>query len=271
MPEPTENYSKYLECVRETIKQQPSEWTFKRDERYRLVLEHSTAREAQLSYECAEQAMPGIDLREDIRAFAEENDKLGEPGLGYIENYGFSCSPGNGRYFWHAIALLRHIESTLLNRVTIVEIGAGYGGLAFYVRRLAKYFPTIMIAAYIMIDVDAAVTLQNMYMHATNTEAVSINGLDEMRIKLLSSYKHKVVFSAYAFSEFDAEMKAWYEHNLLKSCDHGFMVWNLTEGFYDPKISSKVLGGGVYNFVPQFIHIEPEQPLIRPGQLFVKW
>jgi len=271
-PKPTENYDLYIECVRDNLLLKPEQWTFKSDPRYQLVLEHTTSTEARLSYSCAEIEMAAVpDLRKIMGALAVENDRLGAPEQKTIEDYGFVASPGNGRYFWHAIALLKHIQRCGLSRVNIVELGGGFGGLGFYVRRLETLFPVI-VTSYTSVDVVPVVLLQNRYFDATDTAAVAIDGLDMDQLRAVTTQRGpKVFFSAYAFSEFDAEMRDWYVEHLLPACERGFVVWNFTGGFYNPSVSSKVLGGGVYQFVRQPLSIEPERPLIRDGQLFVTW
>jgi hypothetical protein len=268
-PSPTTNYDRYREALLVACGQQPEQWSFKSDVRYQLVLEHVTHNQ-------------GLQFIDQIRAeyptywdgilavlpeIVRENDRYGTPAVEPCDLLGFPCSPSNFRYLSQAMRLFTHAESLGLQAIHVLELGAGYGGLALYVYRLAHLFPSLFIAAYTTVDLPDAATVQSRMAAALNVPIVSVNGLDEMAIAwaLKRSQASRFLFSAYAFSEFDADTRAWYVEHLVRHCDHGVVIWNFVNGVVG--LDPKILGGPVYQFIDKPLKVERDRPAMYPESI----
>jgi len=268
-PSPTSNYNSYREVLREACGQQPSEWTFKTDPRYQVVLEHVTHNQG---FQFIEQVRVEYetywpDILAVLPEIVRENDRYGVPGTALYEVLGFWCSPSNFRYLSQAMRLFTHAESLGLHEIHVLELGGGYGGLALYVYRLAHLFPSIHIDAYSMIDLPEAAIVQMKMAEVLNLPTESVNGLDELALAwvLDRSQASRFLYSAYAFSEFDADTRDWYAEHLVRHCDHGMVVWNFVNGVVG--IAEKVLGGPPYQFVDKPLKVERDRPAMYPESI----
>lgn len=274
-PEPTSNYTPYRDAVREALEVPPEAWGFKSDRRYRIVLEHDSLAWAREWYAVAAETCTNARrwdaLLDLFPKMVAENDRLGVPPTQPCPPLVFVCSPTNFRYFCHASLVLHHLERLALPAVHLVEVGGGYGGLALYLHRMAPLFPTVL-RSHTILDLPEVATLQTRYTAAVGIPHVrALNGLDEGALAstfLPNDDIPRYFISAFAFSEFDAETRGWYERRVTRHCPHGFIVWNFhvpLEGF------DKTLGGPLYPFVDAPLEVEPERPSTGPGNLVVRW
>lgn len=275
-PQPTSNYTEYRAAVAEAIVQSPQEWTFKSDPRYQRILEHVTPEQGAEFLALVEEEFP--DLCHDV-LFIEMvkvtiglNDQYGSPVRAPSFNGRVECSPSNFRYLYHALRIWQHLEQLGLVDVHFVEVGGGYGGLALYLFALKGFFAP-SLGTYTIIDLPEVAKLQAQYIRAHGWRGVrAVNGLDPAAIDhaLWDTTKDTRYFvSCYAFSEFDAETRAWYEHRVARRCQHGFLLWNLSHSLAGR--AEKSLGGALYPFVDAPLETEPERPTTSPGNLVVRF
>jgi hypothetical protein len=166
------------------------------------------------------------------------------------------CSPSNLRYLHHALLIWRHIiQSGMGHGIDIVEIGGGYGGLALYVQALVSRFPLFVIRSYTIVDLPEAGALQAAYAYELQTAIKPVDGTngDAIRAALPLS-QDRILISAYAFSEFSPEVRAWYERVVIPHCQHGWLLWNMIP---------------VYNFTAMPLTVVDERPLTGPGNKMV--
>ena len=110
--------------------------TFKRNDTYRLILEHVNT-DFGNQYLQAIQSFTQLSL-EDISAFCTINDSIGGP---LTSDYkGLSISPSNLRYIFHSHIILTHLYNLLLPQIDIVEVGGGYGGLCLALHHFAHKY-----------------------------------------------------------------------------------------------------------------------------------
>ena len=260
IPEPTSNYASYRECLKEAAAQEPEAWTFKSDPRYQVVLEHVTQEQGEQFIRQVQTEYPDLwpAVFERLPDIVAENDRYGAPSAAPC-SLGFTCSPTNLRYVSQALRLWTHAYEVGMTRMHVVEIGGGYGGLALYVHRLASLFPTVNLDWYTIVDLPEAVAVQDVMLGALGVPAMTVDGLDEVALAwcLEESKAPKFLFSAYAFSEFDADTRAWYEQRVARRCVHGVVIWNFRYGVHG---FGKVLGGPVYQFVDAPLRVEPDRP-----------
>lgn len=268
-PEPTSNYWAYRQAVQRAIQQTPDQWTFKSDPGYREVLEHVTEEQGIAFREWVEDAMPGMNWVHVIR-LAERNDSVGAPvrPLTFNDRLG-SFSPSNWRYLCHAVKVWQHIDSLGVDEVDVIELGGGYGGLALYVRGLAREFKT-SVRTYIIVDLPEVAALQQKVADALNVDLVAFDGLDSDVLKAIRpGPKPTVLVSSYAFSEFDQDTRNWYAERLVRYCDHGLMIWNFPEPILGA--DGRWYGGPVYPFISQPLTVTDDQPPLYPGHQMVCW
>lgn len=274
-PEPTNNFTDYRAAVAEALTQSPREWTFKGDPRYRRILEHVTPEQGAEFYALIEAEFPGLfdDLqtRRLIESMVYLSDTHGMAELAPLPPHGYLGSPSNYRYLYHALLILRHAESLGLKQYHIVEVGGGYGGLAYFINRFVNRFAS-WPSSHTVIDLPEVAALQAKYAAALDFPLHTVNGLDAEAIDtalLPDDGPPRYFVSIYAFSEFDAETRAWYEERVARRCAHGFLVWN----FYQPLegVAEKRLGGPLYPFVDAPLETEPERPNTGPGNLMVRF
>lgn len=273
-PAPTSNFTAYRQCCAEQAVLPPEKWTFKRDHRYRRILEHVTREQGEVFLDVAREAAGPLwpAVLELLPRIAAENDRYGMPLVATFNVLGgLTCSPSNLRYLAHAMLIWRHVTALGLSDFHVVELGGGYGGLALYLERLRDVVH-LYYGAYTMVDVPEAVALQRSYAKANKVPFIAVDGLDANALRSvvkLNDNQDRYCVSAYAFSEFDRDTQEWYRERLVRHCAHGFMVWNFAlplEG-----IAEKPLGGPLYPFVEAPLTVEPERPLTGEGNMVVTW
>jgi hypothetical protein len=266
IPTPTRNYTGYREALREAAQQEPEDWTFKNDIRFQRVLEHVDHFQGfrfieQMQREYATYWQDVVDL---LPAVVEQNDRFGKPYVDTFHEVDLTCSPSNFRYLSQALRLFTHAAEVQPGHIHVIELGGGYGGLALYVHRLAHLFPETTIDAYTIIDLPEACAIQQRVAHELELPILAVNGLDETALEWAMERVDapRFLFSAYAFSEFDAETRAWYESRVARKCEHGVVIWNFRYGVSG--VAEKDLGGPVYQFVDAPLRVEFDEPNIYP-------
>lgn len=276
-PTPTNNFTAYRQCCAEQALLPPEQWAFKRDPRYRRILEHVTKEQGEEFLEVVQEAAGDWwpVIRERFPQWAAQNDRYGKPLMESFPTVNAVCSPSNLRYLAHAILIWRHVERLGLREVRFVELGGGYGGLAFYMDALSEMNWVRAGWSYVIVDVPEVGALQAVYNNALGLPVETVNGLNADELDALRwywddgpLYPHYCI-SAFAFSEFDRDTQDWYRERLVRHCAHGFMVWNFMEPLVG--VAEKPLGGPLYPFVDAPLTITPERPSTGPGNVVVTW
>ena len=73
----------------------------------------------------------------------------------------------NIEYIYESFQIIKQFQKLNLNDINIIEIGGGYGGLAFYLINICKKF-NININSYTIFDIPEANTLQTKYFNEVN-------------------------------------------------------------------------------------------------------
>lgn len=257
-------YDGYRAVLAEHRDQPPAAWTFKGDPRYRRILEHVDPEHGD-AYLALIRATPGWNvIRERVlMRTAQANDRLGGP-IRAPSSLGIDCSPTNLRYAWQAVLLEAHLARLRLWAADVIELGAGYGGLALYLDRL---LPRGLIRSHTLVDVPEAAAIQAAFcrQHRLSPRRVRMadgtNGESLAGVLAATSPARRALVSCYAFSEFGPAMRDWYAARLLRHCPHGFMVWN----------GKAVTGTVPYAFTDAPLTVEDERPLTAPGNKVLTW
>ena len=233
------NYSNYDNTVKENLDVCSCRWDFKNNEYYNQILEHLTYEDGE-AYLTMIKKQPFYAKNKDyIINLCKENDSLGKPVK--YDYVGFTeCSPSNLRYIYHCIQIFIFADYCSLNNIDFVEIGGGYGGLAFFIHGLSKIFHT-NVNSYTMYDLPQASQLQKRYLKERGID-VQTTHLDDDNddVKL---NKHSFLISNYSFSEISPKLQQKYKERVLNPyISHGFLVWNLNElyKFIDNRNITKV-------------------------------
>jgi hypothetical protein len=193
---------------------------FKSNPTYTYMLEHVSQEQGQQYYNLIKQEFKLSDLI--ISQFCNQNDRIGNPNQ---FDYSFGkCSPTSLRYIYHALLTLSHCKLLGQNSLKIIEIGGGYGGLAYAINHFAPS-NDINIESYHMIDLNDPVNLQQIYLNKV---------VDTSRFKFYNAenYGNEIegdnffLLSTYSLGEIAIERQDMYFRTLLPKISHGFLVWN---------------------------------------------
>ena len=243
MPEPNIDYSLYTNVIQSNLFLSPNNWTFKSDPAYRDMLEHVSV---DLGNQYIKQLQTSDIYNNNstfLHSLCYENDKFGQPVKHLHSNY-VTCSPTNFRYIYHSFLILEHMQSTQSNDVDVVEIGGGYGGLCFFVYKIAPLF-NITIRSYTIYDLPAPMQLQKQYTSLLNVDANVNSSVPPTNAFLISNY---------AFSEINETNRKMYETIVIPGCTHGFLAWNFID---------------VYRFTDKPLKVIPETPLTGSRNYYV--
>ena len=214
-------YIKYQKCVIEQNKLLPIQWSFKHQQDYIQILEHTTFNEGIKYLKLITDDFSTIfnTNKQLLINLCNLNDYLGEPTKIYFEEF-CTCSPSNLRYIYHSLLILNHMATLNLNTINIIEIGGGYGGLCFYIHKLSSLF-NLTINSYTIFDLDDIIVLQKQYLQHFNITA-NTTTLDH----LYNLNQDSFLISNYSFSEFSSFVQHLYQDRIIPFCNHGFLVWN---------------------------------------------
>jgi len=146
-------------------------------------------------------------IREDKELFQKmtlfkRNDVCAPPGRYSDENFG-TISPSTMRYVFtlHNIKRLFGLNTKDISK--IIEIGGGYGGLAFI---LSNYFN---LEKYCVIDLPEVTQLCKKYLNRMNVKCFTDVDVEE---------KYDLLIAEYSLTEFDdTQMELYYNKYILKS------------------------------------------------------
>ena len=154
-------------------------------------------------------------LKKTLQAF----NGLGAAFLFSSDVFGMPVSAYTMRYIYHALVIGGHLEARYAEQaVDVVEIGGGYGGLAFWLQRL---YPSI--ASYTIYDLPAANQLQLRCLTHLGSFATCLSDSTQ---HTKNPERPLFVISNYGYSELNETYQALYKQTLLDHADGGFMIWN---------------------------------------------
>ncbi len=140
-------------------------------------------------------------------------DKMGNAPTENYEGLGL-FSATTLRYIFHADQIKIHLN--LPQGAKIVEIGAGFGGQAYVLR---KFCPFSKYYIYDLPEVEELIAKVMTVLGVQNVHCLPIEvDLPEEKIDLF--------ISNYAFSECDREMQLHYFEKVIKKAQRGYMIYN---------------------------------------------
>lgn len=186
-----------------------------------------------------------------------QNDSIGgaeqveyEELKNYIKLDSYIFSPSTVAYTYKALEILDHIKESNLNDISILEIGAGYGGQCKIILDLAPLF-NINIKEYTLVDLYWPNQLQKKYLnylgYKNNLKFISYEDLRGG--KELDSFDYLI--SIYALGEFSPDIQQFYIDK-MQSFRYHYLVWNtpnIYEKFLLSDIEEESPRTGPYNVV----------------------
>lgn len=207
------NASEYAQACVEFVNDDNAFSNFKRDYRYKKILEHVSNPESlqfireMKDYETA--------ITSKLLERFKENDKYGNAEIFEYDFFG-SISPSTIRYIKNTLDILAKFDSTKIKN--IVEIGGGYGGLC----------KTISCAIdfdnYVIIDLPEASALQEKYASKFESLSGKFQALPFTHLDEIDGID--LVISNYAFSECSREIQEKYYNDVVLNSEAFYMVYN---------------------------------------------
>lgn len=197
--------------------------TFRSDNTYRIIVDHCPTYVA----------IRAIKLMENHPLFTKEiltniqkNDLYGGPikdnfssQLSYFNLESYDFSPSTLLYFFQALNILDWFSTKKGGKVSIIEIGGGYGGLCRVIMILAPYYS--LEVDYAIVDLDEVLKLQEKWLLD-----IGINNIKFVPYSKLKQAKADLCISIYAIGEFPPSIVDEYIEKVLKFCDHLYIWWN---------------------------------------------
>lgn len=242
------NYTPYIEFTQKILLDETLFSTFKQNPSYTEMLEHVNFPQGCKYLQCMCNLFEITE--KEIEDFCALNDKVGEPTL-YEYSSTLTCSPTSLRYIFHSLLILQHMKGLGLSKVSIVEVGCGYGGLFLALQHFAPKFG-IHILHYACIDLQPAIDLQKKYI-SKHTIPIPITFHDASQFGKDVEGDDLFLVSTYCFSEISDAFQAKYREYLFPKCSHGFIAWNMID---------------VYD-IGKSIRVEDEIPVTGPKNKFV--
>ena len=151
-------------------------------------------------------------------------NSLGSPNLYYCSVFERNISANCARYIYHALIIQTYIYKKYEDTsIDIVEIGGGYGGLAYWLNVLNKN-----INKYSICDLDVITQFQKKCLDYYEVKCDFITN----PYSFLKGDKPLFCISNYGFSEFNNYFQEIYTEYITSKADSGFMIWNNWTGIF---------------------------------------
>jgi putative sugar O-methyltransferase len=203
--------TRYVDAVNMAIKNPRHFENFKRDRRYREILEHVTFEQGMEYYKIFARDSPWmLSYLEDFR----KNDELGNPVTYDYPGIG-TFSPTTLRYIKVASDLQRYFGD--LRGARIAEIGVGYGGQLIIADKVLNF------DRYYLFDLPSVLQLVEKYLDEhllrSSYECLTINQAEKNKT-------YDLVISNYAFSELPSRLQETYIDKVLSKAKRAYLTMN---------------------------------------------
>lgn len=213
---PQEITSAYLESCRLSVEDDTRFNKFKQDPNYTAILEGSSQEMANMFFTAIIKD-PVCDAYflhnlEHLR----ENDALGSPTLYDCGKYGLFSS-GTLKYIWNCAVILKELD--LQDGISVVEIGAGYGGMCKTFSVFNKF------KNYALIDLKEPIELCSKYLR--NFDSI-YSKLKFYTPKTSSDVDLScdLVIADSSIAECNYSMQKFYLENIILKAKKGFIIYN---------------------------------------------
>lgn len=164
------------------------------------------------------------DLQETVNLFLQ----VGGAPLFQTGFFSMPVSAYMMRYLYHACLICKYLNESYPNVKGLLEIGGGFGGLAFWIQKLSPTPPP-----YFIYDLNEAMMLQKECLQYWKTPLPLVDWSPqsyEENTNDTFEWNHLFVISNYAYSELSSSFQEYYKHSILEKVGGGFMIWNNLTG-----------------------------------------
>ena len=248
----------YREVCLEAANNEKAFSQFKRDSRYKEILEHT-------SYELGQLYLNEVQKNEKIykkiKIFSK-NDSFGNPELAEYPEIG-AFSPSSLRYVKVLADLVERFGA--LTDLDVTEIGGGYGGQCLMIQVFAR------IKSYKIFDLPEVLLLSGKYLKRNGIESVELETLENwITSNSAKGRGHDLVISNYAFSEINSKVQTQYLKNIILESKKGYMIVNtISHSCGVDSLSIGEIVRALKKVGP--VVVEPENPLTFEGNKLIWW
>ncbi len=189
-----------------------------------------------------------------------ENDMIGNPVTQKYPEIG-RFSAASLRYIKVAYDLGRMFGN--LNKLNMVEIGGGYGGLGKMIQVMGSY------ASYTLIDLPPALELAKKYVEAAGLPNVSFIACDQL--DQLKDHHYDLLVSNYAFSEINIAEQKEYISKLIDNVPNGYITFNFIAPNYGVNTLSVEDFAKALESKSRVVSIQPEVPQLGKRNVILTW
>lgn len=205
----SDNFSNgYLECCQQAVEDDSVYASFRADQRYRSILEHSGQRMGKETFEII--IKQGEAIIDHMKRYVQ-NDDIGNPVK--YDFSGIMASPTTLKYI-RVLGDLIH-EFGDLSKLNILELGGGYGGQCRVISEFSKP------KSYTLIDLHWPLKLQEKFLsnydHVNFVETKDITNMND---------SFDLFISNYALSELDKKRQAAIYDKLIRHISYAYMICN---------------------------------------------
>lgn len=200
-------------------------------------------------------------LPNEIVELCKRNDSIGGGAVQKFSGLGSPVTPSSLRYIFHACEVFSAAKAKGVTSMRIVEVGCGYGGLAFVLSMLAPRFG-IQIQKYVLYDLPGPQALQKKFLEATRIPT-------QFEFPSCTDFGASVtgsgwwLISAYAIGEFDLDTSSKYLRTLVPHTQFGgggFLIWNTV-----------AVSPVVFQTVEERVVVLPEVPQTSVNNRVITW
>ena len=217
-------YTEYTDYINNIVVVDSKLWNFKRESVYTDILEHILPYHGQLYFTEIKKHFYNFYKKYNklLIKLCDKNDLYGNPRKIKFKNF-TKCSSTNLRYILHSLLILTFMNKNNITKIDIIEIGGGYGGLAFFLQNISKIF-NIDISSYTIFDLPDISKLQHIYLKTLNSDKI-MNFYQIDNFKNLK--KNSFLIANYSYSEIALKLQKEYTEKILNPyISYGFLVWN---------------------------------------------
>lgn len=229
---------------------------FKQDPNFTNILEHVNYTQGLQYIDRIKTLSPMCGVEFDKLSWNNyiDNDIIGNPTkfnfqdqLIHINNLKTSIiSPTTLRYICFGLQILKVIQNTGKQNISIIEVGGGYGGQCKILYDICNQF-NINIKKYTIIDLEHVSKLQHKYLTKLNVN--NIVTLSNTNCLDMLDNDYDLFISNYALGEFKPDVQDFYIDNVLSRSHKSFITWNTHP------INPKLTNIAIDEEIPQTGHV----------------
>lgn len=190
-----------------------------------------------------------------------KHDSIGNSQMDIFSLYGrqTEINPSTLRYMYHAGKICQQLLKIGKRDLRIVEIGGGYGALAYILTTMINKLSTqfnLSVKSYTIFDLAEVGRLQRKYLECLiENEQKDIFKYLTMDDLQKSQDQYDFLISCYCLSEIPEDIRRLYYNSLVKDVPNGFLLWNNLIGGTDNECPFNLPNSSIEMEDPQTGHV----------------